>query len=363
MNRLPAIHGLRAIAALCVVIFHLVYVTNLISPPAPLNEIVPHLQLCVPLFFVISAFSLAYAHDHSVGREGWIGPYLLKRFFRIAPLFYVMLVVWHTVWWKPPLVILANVAFVFNFIPERHESIVWAGWSIGVEMPFYLAFPFILERVRWPVCGLALLAAAAAISIGARLWLAQINLSSLYAQASLASNIAFFAAGLLAYQCFTRWRKHTIVWKWTAAAVIVCLALLPFRSHVYFPGQPDAVLWGLVFAALCAWQAAAPSRWLASAPMQWLGERSFSIYLLHPFVIFGLMSSGAYDTVSGAWGFFPCVVMTYAILLPTAGATYALIERPGQKLGSMATRVLWGPTASKVPQSTPQARAPAPSAL
>jgi peptidoglycan/LPS O-acetylase OafA/YrhL len=106
------------------------------------------------LFFVISAFSLTYAHDKSVGRDGWIGPYLIKRIFRIGPLFWAMMVAYLFLWWWPPRhfieLLIINATFAFNFFPRLHESIVAAGWSVGVEMPFYLAFPFILSRVRRP---------------------------------------------------------------------------------------------------------------------------------------------------------------------------------------------------------------------
>jgi peptidoglycan/LPS O-acetylase OafA/YrhL len=90
VQRLPAIHGLRAIAAIGVVFFHVAYVPAFVKPafiklPPIFDQIVPnYLGLCVPLFFVISAFSLAYVHDKSVGRDGWIGPYFIKRIFRVG---------------------------------------------------------------------------------------------------------------------------------------------------------------------------------------------------------------------------------------------------------------------------------------
>jgi peptidoglycan/LPS O-acetylase OafA/YrhL len=93
VQRLPGIHGLRAIAAIGVVFFHVAYLPAFTKPafitlPPIFDHIVPILGNCVPLFFVISAFSLTYAHDKSVGRDGWIGPYLIKRIFRIGPLFW-----------------------------------------------------------------------------------------------------------------------------------------------------------------------------------------------------------------------------------------------------------------------------------
>jgi peptidoglycan/LPS O-acetylase OafA/YrhL len=94
MQRLPGIHGLRAIAALGVIAFHVAFVPGYVTLPPILGYIIPQLGLGVPLFFVLSAFSLAYSHDDSVGKRGWIWPYLLKRLFRIAPLFWAMMAVY-----------------------------------------------------------------------------------------------------------------------------------------------------------------------------------------------------------------------------------------------------------------------------
>lgn len=38
-----------------------------------------------------------------------------------------------------------NVLFIFNFIPGKQSSIAWAGWTIGVEMAFYVVFPIIYK--------------------------------------------------------------------------------------------------------------------------------------------------------------------------------------------------------------------------
>jgi len=49
----------------------------------------------------------------------------------------------HSVWeWTK------SVLFVFNFFPGSEQGIVWASWTIGVEMVFYTVFPLLFARVR-----------------------------------------------------------------------------------------------------------------------------------------------------------------------------------------------------------------------
>jgi peptidoglycan/LPS O-acetylase OafA/YrhL len=75
--------------------------------------------------------------------------------------------------------------------------------------------------------------------------------------------------------------------------------------------------------------------------MQWLGERSFSIYLLHPLAINELTRHDVYlwvwqslEPTIGAWAYLPCVALTLTIVLSLSAVTYVLIEKPGQKLGA-----------------------------
>jgi peptidoglycan/LPS O-acetylase OafA/YrhL len=39
---------------------------------------------------VISAFSLCVSTTHRVGQSGWVSAFAIRRFMRIAPLFYLM---------------------------------------------------------------------------------------------------------------------------------------------------------------------------------------------------------------------------------------------------------------------------------
>jgi peptidoglycan/LPS O-acetylase OafA/YrhL len=77
--------------------------------------------------------------------------------------------------------------------------------------------------------------------------------------------------------------------------------------------------------------------------MQWMGERSFSLYLLHPLVItyltyyskMYLSIQQALEPFVGNWAYLPCLMLTLAIVVPLSGLTYLLIERPAQKLGKI----------------------------
>jgi len=73
--------------------------------------------------------------------------------------------------------------------------------------------------------------------------------------------------------------------------------------------------------------------------MYYLGERSYSIYLLHPLVIWLLRQrlQSFYDVLapmigaSGAW--LTCAALLLSVLLLACEVSYRLVELPGIRLG------------------------------
>ena len=118
-RKLDGLHGLRGVAALTVVLFHLQAMPGL---PLPhwLSAMTVHFYLSVQLFFVISAFSLYHSSRYSPASYS---AYLVKRFFRIAPLYYVLLgYVASRVGFPGWPALLANLTFTFNLIPGLEQG-------------------------------------------------------------------------------------------------------------------------------------------------------------------------------------------------------------------------------------------------
>lgn len=160
-RKLDGLHGLRAVAALSVVLFHL-QAKPALPQPAWLAAVTIHFYLAIQLFFVISAFSLSHSGRYAPASYR---AYLVKRYFRIAPLYYVMLayLLWRLGFPGWPALV-ANLTFTFNLFPGLEVGLVFAGWSVGVEMLFYLVLPGLL-LLRHPAAYALLYVAAAAASV------------------------------------------------------------------------------------------------------------------------------------------------------------------------------------------------------
>lgn len=341
---LPGLHGLRAAAAMSVLLFHLHAI-----PPLPVPQHLPwiatHFGLGVHLFFALSAFSLAWANPDATTRPG---PYLVKRFFRIAPLYWLLVTLILLVHWPGIGRAAAEFGFVFNFIPGWQDGLVPAGWTVGVEMPFYLAL-LLLLRIR-SVGGMALAAALATLlSWKSRLWLQATMPGSVYADVALASNAWVFVLALLAYRIFERVRGTAREGVVAGAAAALALGLLVFLLSplaaplANVPGKLDLLLFGVPFSALCLWQALRPSWLMRCRPALWLGERSYSIYLAHSVLIRALQPAYAWITDmlgQGGPAFLACTAITLPPLCLAAALGYRLVEQPGMALGrALITRL------------------------
>jgi peptidoglycan/LPS O-acetylase OafA/YrhL len=304
------------------------------------------------LFFVLSAFSLMHSTQHTVKRLGWVGEYFIKRFFRIAPLFYVMIIlelvrqaVLSSVAVNIPTIML-NVLFVFGFVPK--SGIVWAGWTVGVEMIFYVVFPVLLLVIRTPKEAFIFLLAALLIGYASRYVLHEQYLSVVpldrldWSKKTLVSNIYFFAMGIYAFKLKETLDKRNLKFQaliaTVAIGVIATFLLTDLTDPFQCGGRLDLMFLAFGFGALCIWQSVSPSWIIANGMFESIGERSFSIYLLHPVIIYYSKSYliGIYETIQpylGTSTFFVCAALTIAIVFMFAEFTYRLIELPGIDLG------------------------------
>lgn len=352
---LPGLLGLRGIAAFAVVLFHLVHLAN-IAVPSTFSFIAADFGKGVQLFFVLSAFSLMYSTEHTMGRPSWAKEYFVKRFFRIAPLFYsilALMLLWPLIrWGHMPFTweaVLLNFSFAFGLAPWT--GIVWAGWTVGVEMLFYALLPVLLLTVRSRLGAFYLAIACTALAYVSRPLLHAHfeHTTDLYSynwsEFSLLPNLCYFAFGIYAFRIAAetsldgaRFRRGV------AGFATVLLGVLLLASSVWgFRG--DKIIWGIGFAALVLWQSKWPGPWSANRFSEYLGERSYSLYLLHPIMIVLLKSplQASYNQVSpwlGPYAYFVCAILLLMPLFVAVEACYRMIELPGIRLGQrLAARI------------------------
>lgn len=109
----------------------------------------------VELFFLASALTLMMSWS---SRNDGMRNFYIRRLFRIAPMFWLGIVLYiglHGLgpqYWAPTgidgFAIFTTAVFAHGWNPAYFNSVVPGGWSIGVEMSFYLVFPFLAYYFR-----------------------------------------------------------------------------------------------------------------------------------------------------------------------------------------------------------------------
>lgn len=345
-QRAHGLDSLRGIAASAVVFVHAVHIHPL--GVYYKNWGADYYAMGVPLFFIISAMSMSLAYPKGVSFDrSWA--YALRRFFRIAPLFYVMLFAWLYIGVQAETgTIIRNITFLFGFVPSEQTSLVPAGWSIGVEAIFYLLFPFLwIWRNIWSAVFLFLLACLG--------W-GYVNLSSqgevpdFYYWTSFFTNAPYFALGLIVW-CAYRWTPKSYerpVGYLALGAGIAGLIYMYLFGPVLDQAQtlnkpvPLALVlgWGFAFASLALSQALRPVFFLYNPFTRFLGKISYSLYLMHPFLIYNTnLTRWAATLTDNPDLVVPIVcVITLAVAIPIATVIYYAVEVPFIRLARRITK-------------------------
>ena len=169
---LPAVEGMRACAAMGVVVTHVAFQTGHSSGVA--GRLFGRFDLAVAVFFALSGFLLWRGHAaaaRDLGSRPHTGHYLRSRVVRIMPAYVVAVIVIltllpdadhasRTVW-------LANLTLTQIYVPLTLTGGLTQMWSLSVEVSFYLALPVLaLLARRLPVRARAwAIAALAALSL------------------------------------------------------------------------------------------------------------------------------------------------------------------------------------------------------
>lgn len=349
-NRMDGLDALRGIAALGVVVVHSLFMFP-IGPSVP--SWIGLLVLGVPLFFVISAFSMSAAYIGGLHSRAALRRYGLRRLFRIVPLFYVFLIVWLAYFdylgspSRPPAEILANMTFTFSLVPAMQVSIVPAGWSIGIEMLFYAIFPLLLldRGITAAVCYLAVsILLAWNYNSGA-----DVAVSPYHFWTHPLTNAPYFCFGILIRRLMVALppqrgpmlaRLLLVLAGLTGSGM---LAFSPAVDSAQAHTLPVPVLlilgWGFAFAALVLSQALRPEFFLVNRATLFLGSISYSLYLSHPFVIY---ASGLPPIIAGSVTVpaltAPLVVLGILVLaIPLAWVLFRAVETPFIAMGRRLT--------------------------
>ncbi|WP_213816492.1 acyltransferase family protein [Glaciihabitans sp. dw_435] len=357
-SRLTGIDGLRAIAVIAVVVFHLF--------PA----VMPGGALGVDIFFVISGFLITrlLLREHAATGRVRLAAFWTRRARRLLPALAALVlvctlaaaVIGGDVMVGIGTQVLSAATFSSNWVAIATGSDYFAGtspdlfrnlWSLAVEEQFYLFWPLILLlllRSRRGIVGRVLVAAAVASAV---LMLVLYNVGAGATRVYYGTDTHLFGlalGGLLAWGAVRFAGRGLVRWAWSRQLLMGagCLALIALVTlTVVLPAQsPIAFRGGLVVACLLTVGvlvgAALPGSWLGRALdvplLRWIGERSYGLYLWHwPVLVLVRAAMPAWrgsvfaDVVVG--------LLTLVVTVGLATVSYRYLETPVRREGFRAS--------------------------
>ncbi|MER5218573.1 acyltransferase [Streptomyces sp. NPDC002838] len=373
----PALDGLRGLAAAMVVTIHLAGWTGVAFDPRGNGLIVTLINrfgVSVYIFFVISGYLLfrpfaAAALDDR--RAPGIKAYYWHRFLRIYPAFWALALLSVLFFYRdltealPRLlrVLTLQHTFVagdFPHTPEWPWSTFSQTWSLSTEISFYVLLPllaYLFRRLLAPGRGLGPAMAGFALleAVNVAWWIGIWSTADTAGHATrwwwLPGYIGFFAAGMAlatvsAYTerrhdgppAVTRFvvRRPWLCWAVALAAYVVISSPLA-GGHMEIPTPGTALVEHFGYLAVSVGLAlplvlapgSGPQRLLSSRVMAWLGRISYGIFLWHMFVMLVALRilDEEWGTV-GTAGFWVLLPLTAGASVLMGWLSYVLIEDP-----------------------------------
>ena len=354
-----ALDSLRGICATLVVFYHFEGVTYIGSIPFVRNAF-----LFVDFFFVLSGFVIASSYAERIAAGFPVGKFMFLRLGRLYPLYAAVLLAYLGIaaakqfadpgYNASDFIVSALLLQVWtNYVPQEMNHWNPPSWSISAEFWTYLLFAVTLSTFRkraWP-----LFAAMILVSLLFLITMSDRYVAVCFSGGGLFRCIFGFSFGVLTYLGY-RYRLPVRKKKDNAVAaslievagVTVCLALVSVAGagpwSLACPAFFSILL--LIFAA----EEGVVSHMLLSAPMRLIGVLSYSIYMVHEFILARFVNLVAalnrYVTLpvapdplhpfalastSPTYVTDIAAIVAYALVVAVSYLTYTYVEAPCRK--------------------------------
>lgn len=351
-SRIPILDTVRGLAAFWVLLSHS-FICAFIAVKVP---IVGDGRGGVDIFMILSGYLMFHLYSNINSRET-LARFFLARFFRISPVYYLLLVLSAvyifgltkigavSVFW--------HITYLFGFLPSP-PGLGMPDWSIALEMQFYVAFPLIAlfwRRKGW----LPLVFFSTISSIVFHLcWsVYSLNPPALFGNFEQPTLLPFklpmfLLGGFLADSHFFQ-NKTKAVWTLVlnfGGVIFPAVMMTGYKSSVviYLACLAVVLVW--------KWDLVPVSRivsvfnvFLTARVFRLLGEISYSVYLLHSFVLYwvsGWMKTyGVWDGASPLFRLSSLLFVSIPLLYLLSWFIWRSVETPCIQIGKKVALALF----------------------
>jgi peptidoglycan/LPS O-acetylase OafA/YrhL len=342
------LESLRGIAALMVCIFHIRYWAAFRTFP-----LISHFDLFVDFFFVLSGFVIALNFSNSVKNSVTYKNYLLKRFFRLYPLFLVASIPYFftsllKTYYGLNSFQTSNYFKISDFIFYITLTFKWGivkdlifnhpAWSISIELLLYFMAGFVFMISKSRIVNIVISLSLSLISIALLIAFAG-TLNTTGSFAIFRGVFSFFIGVIIYYFYNVENSKRPKITLFTQNLILTAtIALIAVAFWFTSEGLPTTftfpILWALLIYFII--NEMYPSwliNFLKNKYFLYLGTISYSFYLMHPIMIFVTEKILKKSHLENSFAFsIGGVIMYICLTIMVSGFTFKYIEIPGKDL-------------------------------
>ncbi len=317
----------RFIAAILVVVYHYgqqIFPFNLLN----IKPLVEKFNVSVSYFFLLSGFIMTYVY-YPRRKSFSTLEFLRFRFARIYPLYIIaiLLYIWVSHHYISGKALALNYFMLQAWFPEFVLTINYPGWSVSVEVFFYLMFPFLLriyDKInlkKLPLILTGFILSGIAFFFCLDRYVGGFETSNFYVYAPIMHLFQFVAGNLAGMLMIQRTAKN---YDMVILALFILLSFFLFHDFslpIYHGGLAFIFI---PFILILALNNGKISRALSKKPLIILGEISYGIYLLQAPIHLGVSQLNSYLQLNDIALFYVYLL----VLIGTATISYYFVETP-----------------------------------
>ena len=279
-QRYTALDGLRAYAAVGIVLMHVLANGDYALGGFVFSALIPSCTHLVFLFMMISAFSMCCGYyEKIIGGKVSVQQFYSRRYARIWPFFALLVLLDVAI--APSREALyeafANLTLCFGLLPSAQISVIGVGWTLGVIFVFYLLFPFFCYLLSSPRRAWGMLLMTIVWQYVCEAYFFDIaHVSMQFApRAKILYCAVYFAIGGLVYLYRAQLAKAATKYAWALLLAGAAFAAAYFMRGGMYLLTAAYTLW-LIYAL-----GNGRMRWLDNGATRLLSRYSMEIYLCH----------------------------------------------------------------------------------
>lgn len=355
-NTLYSIQVLRGVAAMLVVLYHATQYFSALYQITPIGGFFLFGFSGVHLFFVLSGFIIFMIHFPDIGKPQRYLTYIIKRFIRIYPNYWVTLVIMSSLFLVGGTI---KIQEVYQNIGLLKMPKIWVNpvcWTLSCEVWFYIIFSFlILNRILGSILILCWVIGVAVTNLF-DLQFSFFLLNFLFHKYSV-----LFMMGLVASYVIMRLKQLKPVTRNKLAYVACPSGLLIFSSTAFYCFVCKITDWDLWIVTIgfglasgcfmtCSLSDTLEGLFRRQTLLTSIGDASYSIYLLHYIFLRKVISySKSHFSISEPISITLAFIAVCVLAIFVGWLFYLTIERPLLKF--MQIRLLTSRTLDKTARS------------